>query len=67
VCKGWLALRPGEYTTGTPRSHTAMAIMKVIFRARRQVLGMGPDSLAVLVLYGIGTAGPLAAAQPISA
>ena len=32
----------------------------LIFRPRRRVLGMGPDSLAVVVLYVVGLAGLVA-------
>ena len=45
------------YLAGLGILLTAVYITGLIFRPRRQVLGIGLDSLAVLVLYGIGTAG----------
>jgi cation:H+ antiporter len=47
------------YLAGLGILLTAVYITGLIFRPRRQVLGMGVDSLAVLVLYGIGIAGLL--------
>jgi cation:H+ antiporter len=41
---------------------TDVYLARLIFRPRRQVLGMGLDSLVVLVLYGLGTAGQVAVA-----
>src|SRR5207253_11150059 len=45
------------YLAGLGILLAAVYITGLIFRPRRQVLGIGLDSLAVLVLYGIGTAG----------
>jgi cation:H+ antiporter len=45
------------YLAGLGILLTAVYITGLIFRPRRQVLGMGVDSLAVLVLYVVGTAG----------
>ena len=45
------------YLAGLGILLTAVYITGLIFRPRRQVLGMGVDSLAVLALYGIGIAG----------
>lgn len=36
---------------------TAVYIFGLIFRPRRRILRMGPDSLLVVVLYGLGLAG----------
>jgi cation:H+ antiporter len=45
------------YLAGLGILLTAVYVTGLIFRPRRQVLGMGVDSLAVLVLYMVGTAG----------
>jgi cation:H+ antiporter len=45
------------YLAGLGILLTAVYITGLINRPRRQILGIGLDSLAVLVLYGIGTAG----------
>jgi cation:H+ antiporter len=45
------------YLAGLGILLTAVYITGLIFRPRRQVLGMGVDSLAVLALYGMGIAG----------
>ena len=47
------------YLAGLGILLTAVYITGLIFRPRRQVLGMGLDSLTVLVVYGIGTVGLL--------
>jgi cation:H+ antiporter len=45
------------YLTGLGILLTITYVFGLIFRPRRRVVGMGPDSLAVLVLYGLGIAG----------
>jgi len=42
---------------------TAVYVLGLIFRPKRRVLGMGVDSLAVLILYIVGTAGLFAVAR----
>ena len=42
---------------------TAIYMLGLIFRPKRRVLGVGVDSLAVLILYVIGTAGLFALAK----
>ena len=42
---------------------TCIYIAGLVFRPSRRILGMGVDSLAVLILYAIGTAGLVAVAQ----
>jgi cation:H+ antiporter len=36
---------------------TAVYLWGLIFRPRRRILGMGLDSLVVLILYAVGVAG----------
>jgi cation:H+ antiporter len=50
------------YLTGLGILLTVIYLFGLIFRPRRRVAGMGPDSLAVLVLYGLGIAGLVAIA-----
>ena len=50
------------YLTGLGILLTAVYIFGLIFRPRRSVARMGPDSLAVLGLYGLGIAGLIAIA-----
>ena len=50
------------YLTGLGILLTAVYIFGLIFRPRRPVARMGPDSLAVLGLYGLGIAGLIAIA-----
>jgi cation:H+ antiporter len=57
-----LAQDTDVYLAGLGILLTAVYVAGLIFRPRRQVLGMGLDSLAVLVLYVLGTAGLLAVA-----
>jgi cation:H+ antiporter len=57
-----LAQDTDVYLAGLGILLTAVYLAGLIFRPRRQVLGMGLDSLAVLVLYVVGTAGLLAVA-----
>jgi cation:H+ antiporter len=45
------------YTAGLGILLTVVYIFGLIFRPRRRILRMGPDSLAVLILYAIGIAG----------
>jgi cation:H+ antiporter len=52
-----LAQDTDVYLAGLGILLTAVYVAGLIFRPRRQVLGMGLDSLVVLVLYGLGTAG----------
>lgn len=51
------------YLAGLGILLTAVYIYGLIFRPKRQVIGMGLDSLAVLILYGLGTAGLVAVAR----
>ena len=51
------------YLAGLGILLTAVYIYGLIFRPKRRVLRMGLDSLAVLILYGLGTAGLVAVAQ----
>ena len=46
---------------------TLVYLAGLLFRPQRRVLGMGIDSLVVLVLYAIGVAGLFAIAQPLPA
>jgi cation:H+ antiporter len=57
-----LAQDTDVYLAGLGILLTAVYVAGLIFRPRRQVLGMGLDSLVVLVLYGLGTAGLVAVA-----
>ena len=50
------------YLTGLAMVLTVVYAAGLIFRPRRRVAGMGPDSLAVLVLYALGVAGLFAIA-----
>ena len=50
------------YLTGLGILLTAVYLWGLIFRPRRRVLGMGMDSLAVLILYVVGVAGLIAVA-----
>ena len=50
------------YLTGLGILLTAVYLWGLIFRPRRRVLGMGIDSLIVLVLYAVGIAGLVAVA-----
>jgi cation:H+ antiporter len=50
------------YLTGLGMLLTVVYIFGLVFRPRRTVLRMGPDSLAVLALYGLGVAGLVAIA-----
>jgi cation:H+ antiporter len=45
------------YLTALGMLLTAVYIFGLIFRPRRQIAGMGIDSLVVLVLYVLGVAG----------
>lgn len=51
------------YLAGLAVLLTSVYLAGLIFRPRRRVLGMGVDSLAVLLLYIVGTAGLFAIAQ----
>lgn len=51
------------YLTGLGILFTVVYIAGLLFRPRRRTLGMGPDSLAVLVFYGLGSAGLFAVAN----
>jgi cation:H+ antiporter len=61
-----LAQDTDVYLAGLGLLLTAIYVAGLIFRPRRQVLGMGVDSLVVLGLYALGTAGlvAVAATQP---
>ena len=50
------------YLAGLAILLTSAYLAGLIFRPRRRILGMGVDSLAVLILYAIGTAGLFAIA-----
>lgn len=50
------------YLTGLGMLLTVVYIVGLIFRPRRTILGMGPDSLTVLGLYAAGIAGLVAIA-----
>lgn len=50
------------YLAGLAILLTSAYLAGMIFRPKRRVLGMGVDSLAVLILYAIGTAGLFAIA-----
>jgi cation:H+ antiporter len=50
------------YLTGLGILLTAVYLWGLVFRPRRRVLGMGIDSLVVLVLYAVGIAGLVAVA-----
>jgi cation:H+ antiporter len=50
---------PDLYLTGLALLLSAIVVVGLIFRPRRQILRMGTDSLAILVLYGIGIIGRL--------
>ncbi len=51
------------YLTALAALLTLVYVVGLIFRPSRRVLGMGVDSLVVLVLYGIGVAGLFAVAS----
>ncbi len=51
------------YLTGLGILLTTVYVWGLIFRPRRQVLGMGVDSLVVLALYLLGIAGLIAVAR----
>jgi cation:H+ antiporter len=57
------------YLAGLGVLLTSVYLAGLIFRPKRLILGMGVDSLAVLILYAVGTAGlfAIAAAGPASA
>jgi cation:H+ antiporter len=42
---------------------TMVYLAGLIFRPTRRIAGMGPDSLAVLILYAVGIAGLVAVAS----
>ena len=50
------------YLAGLAILLTSVYLAGMIFRPKRRILGMGVDSLAVLILYAIGTAGLFAIA-----
>jgi cation:H+ antiporter len=50
------------YLTGLGILLTVIYLFGLIFRPRRSIAGMGPDSLAVLVLYALGIVGLVAIA-----
>lgn len=50
------------YLTGLGILLSAVYVAGLLFRPRRRVLGMGPDSLAVLLLYALGVGGLVAIA-----
>jgi cation:H+ antiporter len=50
------------YLTGLGILLTAVYLYGLIFRPRRRVLGVGVDSLVVLILYLLGVAGLVAVA-----
>ena len=50
------------YLTGLGILLTAVYLWGLIFRPRRRIMGMGLDSLVVLILYAVGVAGLLAVA-----
>jgi cation:H+ antiporter len=52
-----LAQDSDVYLAGLGILLTAVYIAGIIFRPRRQVFGLGLDSLAVLILYAVGVAG----------
>jgi cation:H+ antiporter len=58
-----LAQAADIYLAGLGILLTAVYLGGLIFRPQRQILRMGPDSLSVLLLYGIGTLGLLAIAH----
>ncbi|WP_258074221.1 hypothetical protein [Arthrobacter sp. Y81] len=45
------------YLTALAILLTLVYLLGIAFRPRRKVLGMGIDSLLVLILYAVGTAG----------
>ena len=51
------------YLTGLGILLTCVYIAGLILRPRRSIAGMGPDSLAVLVLYAVGVVGLVAIAR----
>lgn len=55
------------YLAGLGVLLTSVYLAGLIFRPKRRVLGMEPDSLAVLILYLLGTAGlfAIALARPV--
>jgi cation:H+ antiporter len=56
------AMATDIYLTGLGMLLTAVYVWGLIFRPKRRILRMGPDSLAVLVLYAVGIAGLVAVA-----
>ena len=50
------------YLTGLGALLTAVYIWGLITRPQRRIVGMGPDSLAVIVIYVAGIAGLIAIA-----
>lgn len=50
------------YLTGLGMLLTTVYLCGLIFRPHRRLLGMGLDSLVVLVLYTLGVAGLIAVA-----
>jgi hypothetical protein len=48
----WLAMTSERRNAGAIQKEAGL-----IFRPKRLILGMGVDSLAVLILYALGTAG----------
>lgn len=55
--------RRARYLSGWPRDFATSAYLAgMIFRPKRRISGMGVDSLAVLILYGIGIVGLFAIA-----
>jgi cation:H+ antiporter len=50
------------YLTGLGILLTVVYVFGLLFRPRRAILRMGPDSLTVLLLYGLGVAGLVAIA-----
>jgi cation:H+ antiporter len=57
-----LAQDTDVYLAGLGILLTSVYLAGLIFRPRRQVVGLGVDSLAVVVLYGLGVAGLVAIA-----
>ncbi|MDN4646412.1 hypothetical protein [Arthrobacter sp. PsM3] len=52
------------YLTAVAILLTLVYMLGLIFRPKRKILGMGLDSLVVLVLYLLGVAGLFAVAAP---
>jgi cation:H+ antiporter len=55
-----LAQDSDVYLAGLGILLTAVYVTGLIFRPRRQIFGMGPDSLVVLLLYALGVVGLIA-------